>query len=132
MATNPVTVSDLEARWRPLSDQETTNAQALLDDAWAQLITVADNVPADLDSGAMDSGLVRSVIRAAVLRVLRNPDGNRTESFQDYSEGRDPAVSTGQLYFTDTELALMRGVRPTAVALGLANDTERDNYWWPW
>ncbi|HET6916596.1 MAG TPA: Gp19/Gp15/Gp42 family protein [Acidimicrobiales bacterium] len=129
--SNPTAVSDLEARWRPLSTQENTNAQAFLDDAWAQLITLADNVPADLSSGALDPGLVRSVISAAVLRVMKNPDGNRSESIDDYSWTRDSAVSTGTLYFTDNELALMKGVRPKAVALGMANDTDRETYWWP-
>ena len=31
---NPVSVDDLAARWRPLTDDEHTVASALLDDAW--------------------------------------------------------------------------------------------------
>lgn len=129
--SNPATVSDIETRWRTLTSDETTVATALINDAWAQLIQMADNVPGDLAGDAMDPALVQSVIAAAVIRVMKNPDGNRSESIEDYSWTRDSAVSTGTLYFTDNELALMKGVRPKAVALGMANDTIRDTYAWP-
>lgn len=107
MATNPAGLTDLERSWRPLSDQEAVNASARLEQAWARLTAVAPTVPADMDSGALTSELVASVITDAVLRVLRNPEGLRQESIDDYSWTRDSAVSAGALYFTDAELALL-------------------------
>ena len=54
-----------------------------------------------------DANLSRDVVRvlsSAVIRVLKNPDGKRQESIDDYSWTRDNAVSAGVLYFTDAEL----------------------------
>jgi hypothetical protein len=101
--TNPATTDDLESRWRPLSVQETTNAQTFLDDAWLMLRRrfpgLADDVLVDADLAAE---AVR-VMATAVLRVLKNPDGMRQESIDDYSWTRDQAVSAGLLYFADGE-----------------------------
>lgn len=125
------TPDDVAARWRPLSSDEQAVAGNLLNDAWVQLVALAPNVPGDIAGGALDTALVQSVIVASVLRVMKNPDANRSESIEDYSWTRDSAVSGGLLYFTDNELTLMRGVRPRAVSMGMANDTDRLTYWWP-
>lgn len=101
---NPATVADVVARWRPLSTQETTNAQTFLDDAWVMLKRrVSDLEALMVDDADLTAEVVR-VLATAVLRVLKNPDGKRQESIDDYSWTRDQAVSTGLLYFTDEEL----------------------------
>lgn len=125
------TPDDVAARWRPLTSAEQTVATSLLNDAWVQLVALADNVPGDIAGGVLSDSLVQSVIVAAVLRVMKNPDANRSESVDDYSYTRDSTISGGLLYFTDNELTLMRGARPKAVALGMANDTDRLTYGWP-
>lgn len=106
--TNPASTADVVARWRPLSTQETTNAQTFLDDAWLMLrrhfttlgVDIEDLIGDDSDLGA---DVVRVMV-TAVLRVLKNPDGLQQESIDDYTYRRDEAVSAGLLYFGDDEL----------------------------
>lgn len=109
MASNPAIVDDIENRWRPLTDRETIVASTLLDDAWmllklkdATIDTRLDAVPIELDTA-----LVVMVLVEMVKRVLRNPDGIRQESIQDYSVTRDAVVSSGLLSVTDDELDLL-------------------------
>lgn len=98
---SPVEVSDLESRWRLLSDAETIVAQALLDDAWA---VVLSRIP---DVETRDGALVRAVLCAMVLRVMRNPDGKRQESIDDYSWTIDDTRSSGALYLSEQEMELL-------------------------
>lgn len=101
---NPATTADLEARWRPLSDQETTNGQTFLDDAWRMLRRRFPDLEADV---AADVDLAAEAVRVmatAVLRVMMNPEGKRQESIDDYAWTRDQAVSAGVLYFTADEI----------------------------
>lgn len=104
---NPVLLDDLEARWRPLLDTEKANAQALLDDAWAIANAQVPMLTSSLDSGGVSPDVVRAVVSAMVIRVLRNPDGVRTWSVDDYSQTRDNSVSAGALYLSEDELALI-------------------------
>ncbi len=105
---NPATPADVIKRWRPLSSQETLNAQTFLDDAWVMLkrrmallgVNIEDLIGADDD---LEADVIR-VIATAVLRVMKNPDGKSRESIDDYSWSRDEAVSAGLLYFADDEL----------------------------
>ena len=83
--------------------------QALLDDAWAVLLTVIPDLEARMSSGATSVGLVVSVTSAMVLRVLRNPNGVRSWSVDDYSETRDNSLSAGSLYVSPEEVALLTG-----------------------
>ena len=103
---NPVTVADLEARWRPLTPVEASVAASLLADAWAIMLARVPDVEARLSS-TLSGDLVVAVESAMVLRVLRNPDGKRQETIDDYSWTRDNAVSAGLLYLSDEELALL-------------------------
>jgi hypothetical protein len=94
---NPVTVADLVARFRPLSDVETGTAQALLDDAWELLTHNVPRLEARLSDGSLSPGLVRYVMRESIIPVLRNPDGVATWAVDDYSQTRDKSVSSGKL-----------------------------------
>lgn len=104
---NPVMVSDLEARFRPLLESERTVAQALLDDAWAVVLTRRPMLQQHLVDGNVSDGLARAVVSAMVLRVLRNPEGIRQWSIDDASFTRDNALSAGWLFVSDDELALL-------------------------
>lgn len=106
--SNPVTPSDVAARWRPLTDAEIIQVGHLLDDAWALLKSRDTTIDARTTTGTLDAGLLRVVECAMVLRVMRNPEGKRQESIDDYSWTRDNAVSSGLLYVSDDELALLR------------------------
>ena len=103
---NPVTVADLEARWRPLTPVEASVAASLLSDAWAIMLARVPGLEARLSS-TLSGDLVVAVESAMVLRVLRNPDGKRQETIDDYSWTRDNAVSAGLLYLSDEELSLL-------------------------
>lgn len=104
---NPVTVTDLEFRWRPLTPAESTTAWALLEDAWAVLTVRAPALESRLVAETVSMGAVVQVVTAMVLRVLRNPDGKRQVSIDDYSYTIDQARSTGGLYVSDSELELL-------------------------
>jgi hypothetical protein len=114
---NPVTVADLEARFRSLTAEESTVAQALLDDAWAILLIQRPNLEADITAGDVPGEVVTFVVAQMVLRVLRNPDGIRQWSVDDASFTRDGSVSTGGLYASDYELGLLS---PVAEGTGAA------------
>ncbi len=101
----PVTLTDLEARWRPLTPQQALNASAYLDDAWWMLTGRRPTLEADMAAGTVATGNVVRVVTAMVLRILRNPDGKLEESIDDYRYRRDALVSSGRLHVTAEELA---------------------------
>ena len=102
---NPATVDDIEARWRPLSDQETTNATAYLQDAWWLLLGRRPTLEDDLTNDKVSEGNVIRVVVAMVLRILKNPDGKVEESIDDYRYRRDALLASGLLSVTGDELA---------------------------
>jgi len=102
---NPVTVSDVEARWKSLSDAQKIVAQANLDDAWALLLHEVPDLEVNLTEGRVSEAVVRQVVCAAVLRVLKNPNGYKREEIDDYMRERAATTATGELFFTPEELA---------------------------
>lgn len=106
----PAVVSDVESRWRPLSEQETVNATAFLADVWRiikrRIVDVEERM-ADPDTGVDFTADVVQVQAQAVIRVLKNPDGKRSESIDDYSWTRDRSMSAGVLYVTEDEWNLL-------------------------
>lgn len=105
---NPAIVADLEARFRPLNDTERSVAQALLDDAWAILLARRPLLDTQLVDGDVAEALVRAVVSAMVLRVLRNPEGWVTEAVDDWSGRRADSAAAGLLYVSDDELGLLQ------------------------
>lgn len=111
---NPATVADIEARWRPLSDQETMNAEAFLGDAWSYLLDRRATLESDLAAGTVAQTEAVRVVCAMVLRVLKNPDGWEDESIDDWRGKRAAALASGELYATKGELAALRPSTATA------------------
>lgn len=106
--SNPATGEDLTKRsLRPLTDQEKTVGAVLLDDVWNILLTQKPFVDEKAAAAGPFRAVVVQVLCAAVLRVLSNPDGKYQESIDDYQYTLDKARSTGALYLTDAELALI-------------------------
>jgi hypothetical protein len=104
---SPAVLQDLTDRsLRPLSDQEQTVGGVLLEDAWNLILSQRPSA-ADRITDAAFRALVVQVQCAAVLRVLRNPEGKLEEQIDDYRYRLDSATSTGALYLTDAELALL-------------------------
>ncbi|MBA3781186.1 MAG: hypothetical protein H0X12_04940 [Nocardioides sp.] len=110
---NPVTISDLEARWRPLSDLEPVNAAAFLEDAWAELLSRRPTLESDITAGTVTAANVIRVVSAMVLRVLKNPEGYDQESIDDWSGRRNALVADGILRITPEELAAITPGRAT-------------------
>lgn len=102
---NPASTSDIEARWRALSEQEAINAETFLEDAWDLLLTKRPTLETDLTAGTVREGNVVRVVASMVLRVLRNPDGKVQESIDDYSYRRSEVTASGALFVTGDELA---------------------------
>ena len=102
---NPTSTSDLEARWRALTDAELSNAEAFLDDAWALLQARRPTLEDDMIDGTVAEANVRRVVCAMVLRVLKNPDGYDSESLDDWSGHRNALTASGLLYVSPEELA---------------------------
>ena len=128
---NPATVTDIESRWRPLSEGEQTIAQALLDDAWAIILSHIPDASDQLgaEPPTLDSALVRVVVARMVLRVMRNPDGKLSEQIDDYKFTRDESRAGGDLYISDDEMAMLTpasatgafSIRPSYVPDDLAS-----------
>jgi hypothetical protein len=76
-----------------------------------------------LSGGQLSANFYKRVIANAVLRVLRNPEGYTSESEGGYSYGLRATVSSGDLWFTDDEIAMLSGagqtLGPTSFGLGL-------------
>ena len=107
MASSPATATDLSNRsLRTLTTQETTVGGVLLGDAWNIIVAKVPSADARLDAAAFES-LVVQIQCAMVLRVLNNPDGKLEEAGDDYRYRLDQAVSTGALYISDAETALL-------------------------
>lgn len=102
---NPATIADIEARWRPLVGNETTNADAFLGDAWAELLSRRPNLEDDVEAGTVSNDNVIRVVATMALRVLRNPEGWAQESVDDWSGRRNDLVADGILRVTPDELA---------------------------
>ncbi|MDQ3484627.1 MAG: phage Gp19/Gp15/Gp42 family protein [Actinomycetota bacterium] len=113
--SNPVLISDIEARWRPLEPAEEIVVQSDLDDAWVKLLMVSPGLESRLAAGVTPVGAVISSVASAVIRKRRNPDGYQqlSRSVDDATRSWtfDSAVSTGELYFTDEELAQVAAPR---------------------
>lgn len=107
---NPATPADVVKRWRSLSDQETINAQTFLDDAWRAVRRAVPDIETRLAAAGSEDLTADTVkvLADAALRVLKNPDGNRRESVDDFTWERDAAVAAGLLYVTTDELDLLR------------------------
>ncbi len=76
-----------------------------------------------LSGGQLTANLFKRIIANAVLRVLRNPEGYTSESEGGYSYGLRATVSSGDLWFTDDEVAMLSGagqtLAPGSIAIGL-------------
>lgn len=112
------TVSDLISLWgKTLTDSEQARAEALIKAASASLFTYAykrginlDELLSDETTGEVMTENAKNTVCNAVMRVMRgSTDGilasQATESANGYSISYTPANSSGDWYFTKTELA---------------------------
>lgn len=100
-------VADVRARLgRPLSDAEHELAAVLLEDAENLIRARIPDLDARIGDGRIRRELVVMVEANAVVRVLRNPGGFRSESAGDYSYTIDTRAAAGYLTIPDTDWRL--------------------------
>jgi hypothetical protein len=106
------TQADLADRLgRELTDTEARQAAAWLHDATAIIL---DRFPWYATAPTQTS---TAVCAAMVLRVLKNPEGKRSETIDDYSYTIDSARSAGELYMTDNEIDTLTPIRTSAFSI---------------
>lgn len=94
-------VSDLEARWRPLTGEESASADALLLDASQMIVDEAGDV------AGIAAATLRRIVCAMVKRAMVVPDGIGVDSTQfgagPFQESVKYANPMGDLYLTKAE-----------------------------
>jgi hypothetical protein len=97
------TISDLEARFRPLTVDEVQVAETLIGDASDGLRLRITDIDDRIAEGDLPASIVAAVVVAPVIRYLRNPEGYQSERIGDYSYTRPDGEVT--LLFTAEDLA---------------------------
>ncbi len=119
------TVEDVRERFtRALTVDEERLAATLLGDAEALLRRRVRDLDGRASADQDYRRLVVMVEAESVLRVLRNPEGYRSESDGDYSYIRSAVVASGRLNILDEEWALL-GVRRGAYTVAPVIGTPR-------
>lgn len=90
---------------RPFTTNETAYVDALLARARRMIERAAISCGTTID--ALDAGAVIDVQADMVARVLRNPEGVRTESDGQYSYQLDSRAASGRLELTDEDMATL-------------------------
>ncbi|NAE18050.1 Gp19/Gp15/Gp42 family protein [Enterococcus hirae] len=100
------TVDDVaQAYEADISADGLPRVQGLLEYASARLERLRPALRADLAAGSVDPVLVQAALVQAVLRVLRNPGAYQSQTAGEFSYTLNTRVASGQLAFTDDELA---------------------------
>ena len=136
MANGPAIDQDLTTRsLRTLTEREVEVGVIWLADAWGIIVARVPSVNTRLDMPSQDQALISLVVQiqcAMVLRVLNNPSGKLEQHIDDYSYRLDQAVSTGALYLSDAEAALLSAgdsTSDTAFTIKPTGYSLRDGYW---
>lgn len=106
-----VTADEVGGAWRPLTTEEATGIETKSARAWTRLAAVVPALEKNLEADLVREETVKDVMVSMIVRVLKNPESVRTvaESIDDGSESRtlDNSISTGELYVTDFEIAML-------------------------
>jgi hypothetical protein len=106
------TLADLADRLgRDLTTVEARQGGALLTDATAIILDLFPQY------ATAPTAASTAVCAAMVLRVVRNPNGLRSEAVDDYSYTIDSARSAGELYMTDNEIDTLTPIRTSAFSI---------------
>nr|WP_296763821.1 hypothetical protein [Rhodococcus sp. (in: high G+C Gram-positive bacteria)] len=104
-----------------LSTEQLVWVAIKIDDAESLLLTRIPRLSNVELASALDLKNAKRVIAEAVLRVLRNTGGFRTEAHGPFSGTRSDMTASGQLFFTNEELgAFKQTQRRRAGVIGIA------------
>lgn len=116
------TYEDLEARWRPLTEQEQARATVLLEDAAAFLSTYVEVDPEDTHQADLLKMVSCSMVQRSMIATENDAFGIKQQSITAdiYSQSISYANPNGDFYLTSAEKRLlgitssyMLGIRPT-------------------
>lgn len=106
------TVADVERRWnQTVTSSSLDHVETLIDDAETVVQAYVPDLAERITAGKLTTAAVVHVVSAMVLRVLRNPQGYRSETAGDYSYQMDAATSAGRIFITAEERRLLLGGR---------------------
>lgn len=139
------TATDVEQRWRPLTDEETDTVTVDLADASAILRLPIPDIDARIAADATGNlaSAAKRVVVDAVLRLRRNPHGAKRiqEQIGDKAYTLDLGDQRSGLFVADDELGpLLPGGGGQGYALGTAIASTRPGWapiaprssgWWP-
>lgn len=93
---------------------------ALIAKAEQRVAVKIPSLAARVESGEVAEATVQGVIEDVVLRVVKNPRSLRTLGLDDFQATIDSSVSTGMLYLSGDEIALLSPpVRTRVGSIGL-------------
>ncbi|ASN69185.1 hypothetical protein 7S3_7 [uncultured Caudovirales phage] len=114
---NLATVEDVEARMgRPLEEAEQSLAGVLVNDAARMILARIPDLQTRLEDERLDHESVVMVQANAVCRVLRNPDGYRSEQAGSFSYQVDTRAAAGFLMILAEEWTLLGARGSSGVA----------------
>lgn len=113
MATQWATVTDITRRhYAPVPDSRLGWVESLIEDAEGVLTDVIPTLADRVDSGDVPAARVERIVAAAVLRVMRNPEGltqfARTTGPYTSSGSRPAASALAEVWFRPDEIDSLR------------------------
>lgn len=103
---------------KPIPEAQNAWLAQLIADAEDVLVQAISSLPERIGTGEVPLIRVQRIVAAAVLRVLRNPDGysqwSRTTGPFTESVSRPSQGASGEILYTEAELAALRPVADTA------------------
>lgn len=109
-----ITLSQVAASYeKTISPQKTAWVNQKIDEAVRELLSIIPDIPARIDAGSLDPDLVTDKVVAAVLRVVRNPEGIEQEGEGDYNYKLRNTVASGDIWYQEKELTALGWIAPT-------------------
>lgn len=105
------TVEDLEAAWRPLSEQEETRAAALIDRASRKVRRRWTDVDDRITAATLDADDVSDVVLEMVQVAMTQTPGvsQQSEGSGPFNQSATYTNPNARLYFTDDMIAVFEG-----------------------
>lgn len=122
------TADDVEARWRPLSDQERSRADVLGQDASSLIRARFPDIDSQVTTGAVDPNVLTLVAAGMVRRAMTAPsDGvsQQSETVGPFGRSQSFANPLGNVFITQADLTLILGYQPSGMSGRFTNATSR-------
>lgn len=107
-------LSDVEARWRPLTSEENLVASTLLADASDMIRERWSDVDSRVTSGALMASSLTRIVALMVKRAMQNPSADGVSQFSQaagvFSQSATYANPDGSLFLRAADIALLDGL----------------------